>query len=355
MPRQRRWRLVETSPVLLFTVIVALSLLLAVGYVALAVLRAPGRSAAVTPSPTITGPAAASNPITSTAGPGETELPVASEVMFQHIGRDGNYAHVATVDAGAPGGPRAFTELVCERVHYAGGRGLCLVPHHGLVTTYEAQIFGADQQVLGRLDLFGPPSRARVSADGRYGAATVFVFGHSYADAVFSTQTIIVDMARGVSLGELEDFTTIRDGETWSAEDFNFWGVTFSGQASDRIFATLRTAGRTYLVEGSVERRELRVVHDDVECPSISPDGTRIAFKKVTAGLIGQWRLHVLDLASNREWPLAEEANIDDQVEWLDDRTVLYGNAGAIWAVPGDGTGSPQLLIADALSPAVLR
>jgi len=118
-----------------------------------------------------------------------------------------------------------------------------------------------------------------VSPDGRYGAATVFVFGHSYADANFSTQTTMIDMASGTSLGDLEEFTTTRDGVTWASEDFNFWGVTFVGEDSDVFYATVRSAGKTYLVEGDVEARTMRVLRENVECPSLSPDGTTIAFK----------------------------------------------------------------------------
>jgi hypothetical protein len=63
----------------------------------------------------------------------------------------------------------------------------------------------------------------------------------------------------------------------------------------------------------------------------------------------------VLDLASGRETPLAETRSVDDQVEWLDDGRILYGLQGDIWVVPADGSGTPQVYLADALSPAVVR
>ena len=55
--------------------------------------------------------------------------------------------------------------------------------------------------------------------------------------------------------------------------------------------------------------------------------------------------------------------SIDDQVEWLDDGRVVYGLAGegsdaaqtSVWVVPADGTGSPEVLIPNAWSPAVVR
>jgi hypothetical protein len=60
---------------------------------------------------------------------------------------------------------------------------------------------------------------------------------------------------------------------------------------------------------------------------------------------------------------LAETRSVDDQAEWLDDSTVLYGlprtgQSGAatadIWAVRADGSGAPTVLVADAWSPAVV-
>jgi len=254
-----------------------------------------------------------------------------------------------------PDGPRTATGTICERVHFAAGRGLCLVPEQGLVTTYIAVTLDAGFQPLHRIPLAGAPTRARVSPDGRYGAATVFIFGHSYADANFSTQTTIIDMASGASLADLEDYTTIRDGDTWASEDFNFWGVTFAAEDGDVFYATVRSAGKTYLVEGDVGARTMRVLRENVECPSLSPDGTRIAFKKLIEGLVGQWRLHVLDLATMEETPLAETRNIDDQVEWLDDENVLYADGQDVWTVPSDGSGSARMFIAEALSPAVVR
>ena len=208
---------------------------------------------------------------------------------------------------------------------------------------------------IHRIALGGAPTRTRVSPDGRYGAATVFVFGHSYADANFSTQTTIIDMASGTSLGDLETFTTLRDDVPWASEDFNFWGVTFVPGDSNRFYATVRSSGKTHLVGGDIEARTMRVLRENVECPSLSPDGTRIAFKKLTEGLFGQWRLHVLDLATMAETPLAETRNIDDQVEWLDNESVLYGDGQDVWTAASDGSGPPSLYIAAALSPAVVR
>ncbi len=124
----------------------------------------------------------------------------------------------------------------------------------------------------------------------------MFVAGHSYADAGFSTETTLINLETGAKVGNLEQFTLLRDGKSFRGVDFNYWGVTFAPDG-DRFYATLGTGGRTYLVEGSVAERRMRTLRENVECPSLSPDGTRLAFKKRVGGLVsGTWRFHVLDL-----------------------------------------------------------
>ena len=73
---------------------------------------------------------------------------------------------------------------------------------------YTASIFDSKLQREHTITLTGLPSRARVSADGRYGAMTVFVTGDSYLSSptAFSTRTTILDMASGKQVGQLEQF-----------------------------------------------------------------------------------------------------------------------------------------------------
>lgn len=151
----------------------------------------------------------------------------------------------------------------------------------------------------------------------------------------------------------------------FQAEDFNFWGVTFA-RGGDRFYATLSTAGKTYLVQGDMAAQEGRIIAENVECPSLSPDGTRIVYKKRVGGggldpVI--WRLHLLDLATLTSTPLAETRNIDDQVEWIDDRHVLYSyqdddTASAsrpdLWQLTLNGS-APRLMRTGAMSPSVIR
>ena len=273
-------------------------------------------------------------------------------LVYQNVARDAHYAEIMVVPLDSPGSKPTPTGLVCERVYFAGGRGLCLMPKQGALgpSTY-ARVFGADFRPLEEATLDGIRSRARVSPQGRYGAATTFVTGHSYQDDGFSTYTVLLDMESGEVLTDLESFEVTRDGEPFEAIDFNFWGVTFAGDER-RFYATLSSGGKFYLIESDVETRQARVIAEDVECPSLSPDETRIAFKRREGN---SWRLHVLDLRTKRETALAETRSVDDQVEWLDDERILYGLIDDIWVVSADGSGEPSVYIPDALSPAVVR
>jgi hypothetical protein len=263
---------------------------------------------------------------------------------------------VAVAPLGATAGKATFEPMSCDRVYFSAGAGLCVARGKGLTAGYAAKVFGSDLGVRHQLALEGIPSRARVSSDGRYGTVTMFVAGHSYAAAgSFSTATTLIDMARGVKVADLEDFTVSRNGRQVTAVDVNYWGVTFDPRDSDHFYATLATGGKTYLIEGSVSGRVAHVIHENVECPSISPDGTRIAYKRRTGSKDVPWHLTVLDLSTMRETPLAESHSIDDQAEWLDDGHVLYGRDGQVWSVPADGSGRPQRFIAAADSPAVVR
>jgi hypothetical protein len=280
-------------------------------------------------------------------------------VVFRNLSSAAAAGFVALRSLGTPDGPRQITDYACSRVHMAAGRGLCLVEDHEdpFGSPFRARIFGADFRTVHELPLAGLPSRARVSPDGRLGASTVFVNGDSYAvTGDFSTRTSIYDMGTGTSLGDLETFAASKGGKRFESVDFNYWGVTFARQPG-RFYATLGTGGHTYLVEGDVATRTVNVLRDGVECPSLSPDGKRIAFKQKVPGgglLDVKWRLSVLSLDTLADHPLAETRSVDDQAEWLDDGTVLYSVESDIYAVPADGSAAPRLFTSRADSPSVV-
>jgi hypothetical protein len=301
--------------------------------------------AALNPSPVSTD----ARPL---AGGGSAEL-AGSQLMVRAVDR-GDPVLNGSVFVIREGRPQQLegSQIACARVYFAGGRGLCLATASTGVS-YEATVFDSSLRPLGKLKLAGIPSRARVSDDGRYGAMTVFVNGHAYlSSGGFSTVTTIVDMRSGEQLASLEEFEVTMDGKDFDSVDFNFWGVTFA-EDSNRFFATLRSDDHHYLVEGNIEQRRMRVLRDGVECPSLSPDNRRIAFKS-RIGDENRWRLKVLDLETLTAHPVAEPRSIDDQVEWLDSATLVYSDGLDLFTVSADGRGVPRLVLRNATSPVAL-
>jgi hypothetical protein len=282
-------------------------------------------------------------------------------VVFMDLDRShaGRYGSLALAPLGQED-ERVDVGPVCQRVYAAGGRGICVVKGGGFGAAYGARLLDASLRPGAGIPLNGVPSRARVSADGRYGAVTTFVTGHSYAsNGTFSTQTLLIDMRKGSVIGDLERFTFTRDGKRVDAPDINLWGVTFA-TPSTRFYATLATGGHHYLIAGDMLTRTAHTIHENVECPSLSPDGTRIAYKKrvpVPGGPKGtwMWRLHVLTLKTGADVALAEPRAIDDQAEWLDANHVLYDVGEEVWVVRADGRGTARRYLAAAESPAVVR
>jgi len=330
----------------LFAVICAAVIVLGVAYVGYAALR----TQPATSSPASVA-AAATDPQLRAI------LAQPHLVFLQPSGGDPtqNVVAVAPLQQGTT--TRVETGLRCARAYFAAGHGICL----GRTLTGAGFLFDDRFQPGRAFDQPGLPSRDRVSPDGRYASSTVFVTGDGYSTPGFSTRTQITDVETGESV-DLERFTVTRDGQRFSSPDFNFWGVTFAD--SNRFYATLGTGGHTYLVEGDRAARTARVLTDGIECPSLSPDGTRVAYKRAIPGAQRQWRLHVLDLRTMADTALAETRNVDDQVEWLDASHIAYGlqDQGPpptldvnLWTVPADGSGAPAMYLAHASSPAVVR
>lgn len=283
-------------------------------------------------------------------------------LVFRSTALGTGYGKVAMTPLADPDGPRALTGASCERVYATRTQTICLSAERGLLTIYRARLLDAEFAPKLDLPLTGIPSRARLSEAGTLAATTSFVSGDSYANpGQFSTRTVI-SRTGGEVIGDIEEFPFYVDGKLITAVDKNLWGVTFADD--DRFYATAASGGRTWLVEGSISAGRVDALRSDAECPSLSPDRTRVAFKKRGELPPGQWRLAVYDLATGAETLLAETRSVDDQVEWLDDDQVVYGlprtgdNGAAtsdVWQVPADGSGSPRVLVHDAWSPAVVR
>ena len=284
-------------------------------------------------------------------------------VLFRNTDRGSGYGLVAAVPLSDPTGPRVYTDQRCDRIYATSREAVCLRARQGVTRSFEAEILDAGWNVSRRWPLPGVPSRARVSPDGSLVASTVFVTGHSYLSTGFSTQTQLRH-PDGRIFAELEQFALTLDGQRVRPRDRNVWGVTFA-EDGRTFYATVATGGRTWLVRGDLQKRTLTSVRRNAECPSLSPDGSRIAYKKRLADTDtggGAWVLAVLDLRRGRETVLPATRGLDDQVEWLDNQVLLYGlprgDAGGtsdVWAVRAEEAARPDLFIAQAWSPTVVR
>lgn len=288
----------------------------------------------------------------------ETDAP---RIVFRNTALGEGYGFVAAVPLTDPGGARVVTDVSCDRVYATNTYEMCLRVDRGVVTTFTANLLDSTGALVKSWPLPGIPSRTRISADSGLVSFSAFITGESYATSGFAIATQISEV-NGADSGTLEDFALSVAGRRVTAVDRNIWGVTFTSDPNV-FYATAASGGRTWLVQGDRAARTLVAIRDGVECPSVSPDGTHIAYKKIAStSPTTTWTVAVLDLATNEEVVLPEPNNVDDQVEWLDDSTVIYGllrsdgsGDSDVWSAPSDGSAAPTLLIEHASSPAVIR
>ncbi|MFC7649424.1 TolB family protein [Streptosporangium lutulentum] len=299
------------------------------------------------------------------ARPGPS-APTGSSVVADATARDGgpriqvlSNGVLSSVSLQDPGGPRNLTSQRCDRAFAAGDTIGCLRPVNPLGAT---RLVVLDRALRERrsIPLTGFPNRLRVSASGRMVAWTLFIDGHSYSSSGggFSTRAGILDTRTGTLTESVEGFAATVNGLAVPGGGHERVGVTFADD-DNRFYATMSSGGHRYLIEGDFAARTFKTVTDGVECPSLSPDGTRIAFKAAVGGDPARgWRLSVLDLATRATVALAESRSVDDQAIWLNEHTVAYGlqrsdGTNDVWAVPADGTGGPRRLVSGANSPSV--
>jgi len=297
---------------------------------------------------------------THTAGPALADVTAGPYVAFRSTAPDDAYGSLALVPLDDPSGPRTYTDIQCDRVAAVRGEAACLRTNAGVATTYEALLLGADWSTTTSWPLPGVPSRTRLSPDGRMVATTAFVTGHSYATTGFVTQTLIHDLTNGTTW-DLEEFSLIVDGEAVAPVDRNLWGVTFVDDTTFYATAQSASMGHTWLVRGDLDARTVTAIHEGA-CPSLSPDGTRLAFKVQTSDSPVHWSIGILDLATGEQRVLTGESrSFDDQIAWLDDDTVLYGlprenepGVTDVWALGTQDGSTPRLFIPEAWSPQVV-
>lgn len=291
-------------------------------------------------------------------------VPAGPRIVFRNTATGQGYGHVAAVPLSDPTGPRSILDPVCDRVAATTRDLSCLASERSITLTYSARMYDASGKTQrAEWALPGVPSRTRFSPDGTLVATTSFVSGHAYAAIGFSTDTEIRRVSDAEAVPPLETWTLLIDGQPSAPVDRNYWGVTFVDDNTFYATVGLTTVGRTYLVKGDIAARTMTSVLDTVECPSLSPDGTRIAFKRVTSGSgpTVHWTPAIYDVASGEVTVLkVEKRSIDDQIVWLDDATLLYGAPNAtpgdtdIWKLAADGGSAPTVLIPHAWSPTVV-
>ena len=257
-------------------------------------------------------------------------------------------------------GVRQSTELECERVDLNANGGLCLDGSNGIGGGGRGLVLDPGLNPVLRFGI-NLPSRAAASPDGEVVAWTGFSLGHDYLNAgEFATTTQLVEVERGIGANLETMFTTFSpDGEIINDETRNFWGVTFVD--SDRFYATIGVGAATSIVEGSISTSTLNVVHENATCPEVSPDGSTIVAKERRGDF---FQVIAIDTATGARRDLAETRSVEDQVEFLDDDTIIYGlpntaegteaqPAWDVWSLDLNG-GSPQLIIPFADSPAAI-
>ncbi len=294
----------------------------------------------------------------------ETEAPFPSvdpatiAIAFVNRTPGEDYGKVGYIDTT---GSRNQTQLECVRIDLNANGGICLDDTSGALGSGRGLVLGADLNPSLRFGV-NLPSRAAASPDGSVVAWTGFSLGHSYLTAgEFATTTQLIEVERGIGANLETIFTTFDlNDEIVNADERNFWGVTFVD--SDRFYATLGVNENVSVVEGTISNSTMRVVHENATCPEVSPDGRTLVVKERLAGDFFQ--LVAIDVATGARTNLSESRSVEDQVEFLDNSTIIYAlpndaegteaqPAWDVWALDLNG-GTPQLIIPFADSPAAI-
>jgi hypothetical protein len=175
----------------------------------------------------------------------------------------------------------------------------------------------------------------------------MFVKGHNYMDAgssQFSTLTEISVAGAGKpnTVNNLEKWPLMHKGEVVKAIDLNYWGVSFHPKNPQQFLVTAFFKGRAYLALGDLSTKSMKVLFEGVECPSYSPNGESVAFKKRMSST--RWSPAVLNLTTLKPVIFSHiQQSVDDQIDWLDAKTLVY----EIIDVPLVGNASVNLMTLD--------
>ena len=263
-------------------------------------------------------------------------------------------------------GTRTLLDRSCLRVHIAGNHGVCLSKAEGLTASFDTTFFEASNLDKDIKDYPSAlPSRARISPNGRFSAVTAFVSGSSYVDIGAETTTLL-------TIDEIDSTRLLRGGNQFeinSEEDrfknlnAQYWGITF-GADEDEVYVTGFYGEQPEIMHGTLNNMTIEPTGWVGSCPSLSPDGKTLVFKEMRQD--GSFELVAVDVATNTKMKLGEARSVDDQVEWLDNDTILYAlhpEGGDnpvqpefdIWMLDIAEGSEPALFLPNADSPAVGR
>jgi dipeptidyl aminopeptidase/acylaminoacyl peptidase len=279
-------------------------------------------------------------------------------IIFRMLGADATHGRVGLLSL-KPQGSRHASRLTCVRLHYAGGHGLCVTQElHDRQSVHAAYVFDERLEPGARIALDGVTTRVRVAPNGRVGAISTYAEEESPAGERLATWTRIIELPSGRQIADLREFRIDSDRLPPVHHPIDISSVAFEPDG-DRFFATVAAADEHLLAAGSLTERRLTLLHAGVANEALSPDGRRLAVKRLRSDR-GFWQIAVLDLGSWKEHDLLQGArSVDDQVEWFDSEHVMYhevdGDTTALYALPIDGVNGPRVIVKNAYSGAVQR
>lgn len=229
---------------------------------------------------------------------------------------------------------RAETPLKCMRIHSASsGELACMtqivpqgLPNAGKLSPPMVYIYSADLRILYAHPATGnTPSRVQMSADGSMVGFTSFTSGTSYADGAgvnFMTSTRVGPADKPDQTSNLKDWRLLQDGKVLRSPNVQYWGVSFLPQNSNFFYVTVYINDARHIARGDVRQRELVIIFTGAECPSVSPDGTRIAVKRQISRT--SWRPAVITLDTLAVTEFDVKDFVDDQIVWFNNGVLMF-------------------------------
>jgi len=256
-------------------------------------------------------------------------------------------------------GSREILDIRCLRLHATNQALICL--NNPRISSNVAALYNISGDETSIINSWATlsPSRARISNDNKHASTTVFASGSSYEDVgEFKTFVEMIDVENSDERKRLSEYTYDEaDAKKFSNLDGNFWGVTFA--PDNAFYATFGLGNDVEIIKGSLSEESIESTKFVGSCPSVSPDGKTLVFKERVGD---KFQLVAVNLVTDEKTVLNESRSVDDQVEWLDNETILYSihkdeeveevqPEFDIWSLKINNSSSPELFLPNADSP----